>query len=238
MSSYDYLSSLSSIDTSSIGTTESIEQYYALTLAKEVMKSAFGDGMEFELVYQALIDSINTNSPTSSDDIISTLSGISLEDLDINNYSSYLNSVKLNNISSSSENSDMVEICSLVEKYSSEYNIDPKLVLAVIETESNYDTTAVSSAGAKGLMQLMDSVCTDYNVSNPYNAEQNIRAGVNLLSDLLKKYNGDVGMALMAYNAGSGTLQSRGVTSIDDIYKMPIETQNYYKKVMAILNKR
>lgn len=235
MSSYNYLSGLTAVDSSSVGTTESVKQYYALTLAKEAMKSAFGDGMEFELVYQALLDTVSANSSSDTKDIISNLSGASLEDLDVNSYNSYINSLMLNKDTSNSSD-NMEEIYKLVDKYSKEYDVDPKLVLAVMQTESNYDATAVSSAGAKGLMQLMDSVCTDYKVSNPFDKEQNIKAGVNLLSDLLNRYNGDTAMALMAYNAGSGTVASRGVKSVSDIYKMPLETQNYYKKVMALMN--
>lgn len=242
MSSNNYLSSLSAIDTSSINSIESVEKYYALTLAKQAMSKAFGDGMEFELVYQALLDSMaadssSTSSGTTSNNSINVLSGVNLQDLPMNTYNAYANSYIINGSSELASSTGSASIDSLIEKYSALYNVDANLVKAVIQTESNYQPNVTSSAGAKGLMQIMDCISEEYNVTNPYDPEQNIRAGVNLLSDLLKRYNGDVGMALMAYNAGPGTMQSRGVKSIDDIYKMPMETQNYYKKIMAILGK-
>lgn len=242
MSSNNYLSSLSAIDTSSINSIESVEKYYALTLAKQAMSKAFGDGMEFELVYQALLDSMaadssSTSSGTTSNNLINVLSGVNLQDLPMNTYNAYANSYIINGSSELASSTGSASIDSLIEKYSALYNVDANLVKAVIQTESNYQPNVTSSAGAKGLMQIMDCISEEYNVTDPYDPEQNIRAGVNLLSDLLKRYNGDVGMALMAYNAGPGTMQSRGVKSIDDIYKMPMETQNYYKKIMAILGK-
>lgn len=242
MSSNNYLSSLSAIDTSSINSIESVEKYYALTLAKQAMSKAFGDGMEFELVYQALLDSMaadssSTSSGTTSNNSINVLSGVNLQDLPMNTYNAYANSYIINGSSELASSTGSASIDSLIEKYSALYNVDANLVKAVIQTESNYQPNVTSSAGAKGLMQIMDCISEEYNVTDPYDPEQNIRAGVNLLSDLLKRYNGDVGMALMAYNAGPGTMQSRGVKSIDDIYKMPMETQNYYKKIMAILGK-
>ena len=242
MSSNNYLSSLSAIDTSSINSIESVEKYYALTLAKQAMSKAFGDGMEFELVYQALLDSMaadssSTSSGTTSNNLINVLSGVNLQDLPMNTYNAYANSYIINGSSELASSTGSASIDSLIEKYSALYNVDANLVKAVIQTASNYQPNVTSSAGAKGLMQIMDCISEEYNVTDPYDPEQNIRAGVNLLSDLLKRYNGDVGMALMAYNAGPGTMQSRGVKSIDDIYKMPMETQNYYKKIMAILGK-
>lgn len=242
MSSNNYLSSLSAIDTSSINSIESVEKYYALTLAKQAMSKAFGDGMEFELVYQALLDSMaadssSTSSGTTSNNSINVLSGVNLQDLPMNTYNAYANSYIINGSSELASSTGSASIDSLIEKYSALYNVDANLVKAVIQTESNFQPNVTSSAGAKGLMQIMDCISEEYNVTDPYDPEQNIRAGVNLLSDLLKRYNGDVGMALMAYNAGPGTMQSRGVKSIDDIYKMPMETQNYYKKIMAILGK-
>lgn len=240
MSSYDYLSGLSGIDTNNINSTESVKKYYALTIAKQAMSKAYGDGMEFELVYQALLDSMAANSSSTSSSNISSdklnvLTGVNLEDLPMNTYSAYANSYAVSGSSELTSSTGSASIDSLIEKYSSLYNVDANLVKAVIQTESNFNPNVTSSAGAKGLMQIMDCISTEYNVTNPYDPEQNIRAGVNLLSDLLKRYNGDVGMALMAYNAGPGTMQSRGVKSIDDIYKMPTETQNYYKKIMKIL---
>ena len=85
-----------------------------------------------------------------------------------------------------------------------------------------------------GLMQLMPVNCEEDGVSDPFNVEDNIRGGVKQLRGHINRYNGDIEMALMAYNAGQGTVKRRGVTSVDDLYKMPKETQNYVPKVMGM----
>ena len=85
-------------------------------------------------------------------------------------------------------------------------HIDPRLVKAVIRVESGGDPSAVSTAGAMGLMQLMPGTASAYGVLNPWDPEQNIAGGTKHLSDLLREYNGDISLALAAYNAGSGAV--------------------------------
>lgn len=119
-----------------------------------------------------------------------------------------------------------------IEKSSAQYGVDPNLVRAIIKTESNFDASAVSSAGAMGLMQLMPENCEALGVEDPLNIEQNIDGGVRHIKEYLDRYNGDVEMALMAYNGGPTRMINRGVTSVNDIYKMPKETQSYVPKVM------
>ena len=243
--------------------TKSAEKLLTLNMMQSALKSSFGDGTEFEMVYQSILDSLEDpssstsksfnslfNTDTSTDMSTNYNSSVSagqvLEDLplEINNelgnltYNGYLNSYNINNASSVSTNSSdasIKEIYDTVNKYASKYGVDPKLVLGVIKAESNFNSNAVSPVGAKGLMQLMPSVCQDMGVSNPYNIDENIKGGVKLLKTHLDKYNGNISMALMAYNAGPGTVQSRGVISVSDLYKMPTETQNYVKKIMSSL---
>ena len=119
-----------------------------------------------------------------------------------------------------------------VQLYSNKYGVDSNLVKAIIKTESNFDPNVVSSAGAKGLMQLMPENCRDLGVEDPFNIEQNIEGGVKHIKEYIDRYNGDVEMALMAYNGGPTRMMNRGVKSMADIYKMPKETQNYIPKVM------
>ncbi len=116
----------------------------------------------------------------------------------------------------------------LVHSKSSEYNIEPSLVKAVIKTESNWDSLAVSQKGAMGLMQLMPSTANDMNVRNPFNPEENIEGGVRYLKYLLDKFNGDLSLALAAYNAGPKTVEKFG-----GVPPIP-ETQQYVKRVLAI----
>jgi soluble lytic murein transglycosylase-like protein len=105
------------------------------------------------------------------------------------------------------------------------HNIDPNLVRAVVKVESNFNSNAVSHKGAMGLMQLMPSTARELKVKNPFDAEQNIDAGVRHLKQLLENYNGDVNLTLAAYNAGSGAVaRSAGVPRY-------AETQNYVRRI-------
>ncbi len=139
-----------------------------------------------------------------------------------------------NNVNLNTENMNIDErIESAIKLYSKKYGVDEKLVKAIIKQESNFDPNVVSSAGAQGLMQLMPENCTALGVTDPLNIEQNIDGGVRHIKEYLDRYNGNVEMALMAYNGGPTRMMNRGVTSINDIYKMPKETQNYVPKVMS-----
>lgn len=148
---------------------------------------------------------------------------------------SLLNNVigNLNNITINNENLNKDErIAEAIDKYSAKYGVDPNLVRAIIKVESNFDPNAVSSAGASGLMQLMPENCRALGVTDPFNIEQNIDGGIRHIKEYIDRYNGDIEMALMAYNGGPTRMMNRGVASINDIYKMPKETQNYVPKVM------
>jgi soluble lytic murein transglycosylase-like protein len=105
------------------------------------------------------------------------------------------------------------------------HNVDPNLVRAVIKVESNFNSNAVSSKGAMGLMQLMPQTARELKVKNPFDPEQNVDAGVRHLKYLLENYNGDVNLTLAAYNAGEGAVRrSAGVPRYS-------ETQNYVKRI-------
>ncbi len=120
-----------------------------------------------------------------------------------------------------------------IEISSKKYGVDEKLIKAIIKVESNFDPKVVSPVGAKGLMQLMPENCRDLGVSDPFNIEQNIDGGVRHIKEYLDRYKGNMEMALMAYNGGPTRMMNRGVRSINDLYKMPRETQNYVPKVMS-----
>ncbi|BES73875.1 hypothetical protein RE428_48930 (plasmid) [Marinobacter nanhaiticus D15-8W] len=115
----------------------------------------------------------------------------------------------------------------LVERYAREAGLDVELVHRVIQQESGYDPTAISSKGAKGLMQLMDSLSQRWNI-NPFDPESNIKVGTRYLADLLSRF-GSVELALAAYNAGPGTVEEYG-----GIPPYP-ETENYVSTITASL---
>ena len=104
------------------------------------------------------------------------------------------------------------------EKASKTYNVDKRLLVAVAKTESDFNPKATSGAGAKGIMQLMDSTAKDLGVTNSYDPEQNIMGGAKLLSQLLKKYDGDRNKALAAYNAGTGNVAKNGAKTYSKYY--------------------
>lgn len=105
--------------------------------------------------------------------------------------------------------------------------VDPKLVNAVAAVESGYDQSALSSAGAVGIMQLMPETAAYLGV-NPYDAVSNIEGGAKLLGSQLRQYNGDLTKALAAYNAGAGAVEQYGGVPPYE------ETRNYVQRVMDI----
>lgn len=140
---------------------------------------------------------------------------------------------KVNNVEVTNKNlSEKEQIEDAVKRASKKYGLDENLIKAVIKTESNFNPRVVSHAGAKGLMQIMPANFKHLGVTNPFDIYQNVDAGTKLLKEYIDKYNGNVEMGLMAYNGGPTRMKNRGVTSVEHIYKMPKETQNYVKKVM------
>lgn len=144
-------------------------------------------------------------------------------------------STETENIKLSDKNST-IEIERAIESSAKKYGVDADLIRAIIKTESNFNPNVVSSAGTKGLMQLMPENCKEYGVVDPFDIEENIDAGTRHIKEYIDKYDGDIQMGLMAYNGGPTRMKNRGVNSIDDIYKMPKETQNYVPKVMKYYN--
>ena len=140
-----------------------------------------------------------------------------------------------------------IEYDEYVEKYSKEYELDKFFVYAVIHTESRFDETAVSDAGAVGLMQIMEETAIECNEKAKFGytipddlvkPEANIRIGCYYLNKLVKTFDGNEEMALIAYNGGIGNAYKW----LDDkeyadgeggLKKIPIaETKEYVDKVM------
>lgn len=223
--------------------TKAAQQYMGLTLMKNTLQEVVGsDGMEFEIIYQALLDYMIKNS--DSDILKSALSNstsgtsngntTSTEELqEILNAAANLKANSTTTSSNTTGDSSLDSIYEAVNKCSAKYGVDSKLILSIIRAESDFDSTATSSVGAAGLMQIMPANYSSLGITDPYDINQNIEGGTKLFKQYLNMYNGDTEMALAAYNAGPGTLQRRGVTSSSDFYKLPSETRNYVPKVMS-----
>lgn len=238
------LNKTSSTNTSSISDLSSLSGYKCNSGLESILGLSCINGLTstsdssstssaFNIMFTSLLNAISQKNKTVKNES----EKVSLEGI----FNTYNNSI-LNAGNISNKNYVAADVSNLtvderienaVQLYSNKYGVDSNLVKAIIKTESNFDPNVVSSAGAKGLMQLMPENCRDLGVEDPFNIEQNIEGGVKHIKEYIDRYNGDVEMALMAYNGGPTRMMNRGVESMADIYKMPKETQNYVPKVMS-----
>jgi hypothetical protein len=121
------------------------------------------------------------------------------------------------------------QITGLVHKLAPKYSLDPKLVLALIEAESNFDPKARSPKQAQGLMQLIPQTAERFGVRDPWDVKQNLHGGMAYLRWLLDHFDGDVKLALAGYNAGEKAVERHG--------GIPpyAETQSYVKRIVKRL---
>ncbi len=116
----------------------------------------------------------------------------------------------------------------MIERACARHGVDPALVHALVKVESNFNPRAVSRKGARGLMQLMPETAHEMHVRNSFNPAENIDAGVRYLRSLLDHYEGNIRLALAAYNSGVSAVQRWGT-----IPPFP-ETKQYVRKIMNL----
>jgi hypothetical protein len=122
----------------------------------------------------------------------------------------------------------------VIDDASRKYDVNPNLIRAVIKAESNFNPNVVSSAGAMGIMQLMPATAEGMGVEDPFDIVQNINAGVKLIRGHLDNYDGDLSLALAAYNAGSGNVRKYGgVPPFTETQNYIVKVNQYFKEYSA-----
>lgn len=123
------------------------------------------------------------------------------------------------------------KVLGLVNQLAPEYGVSPRLALAVIRTESNFNPAALSNKNAQGLMQLIPDTSARFNVKKPFDPEQNLRGGLAYLRWLLAYFEGDVSLVAAAYNAGEGAVNRyRGVPPY-------AETRGYVQRIIGLFKR-
>lgn len=116
----------------------------------------------------------------------------------------------------------------LIQRAAQKHDVDPDLLDALVQAESNYNPGAVSRMRAIGLTQLMPGTAQELGVTNPFDPVQNLNGGAKYLSQMIKQFDGDLSLALAAYNAGPGAVRKHGGIPPFD------ETRDYVDRVLKL----
>lgn len=190
------------------------------------------------------VDQLVRESANGAVSISDLVSYFKANNINVSFGTNMVNSAQATNVATSTNNTtntvtntpvNVVEKCP--EKYKSifaqaanEYNVSEKLLMSIAMAESGFNANATSNAGAMGLMQLMPTTAAELGVTDAYDPTQNIMGGAKLISKFINRYDGNVSLALAAYNAGPGNVDKYG--GIPPF----TETQNYVSKILNYLS--
>ena len=208
---------------SSSGKSAAMQRYATLNSQVEGLKNRTAEASPMDTLYPK--NRVN-NDPNSFENILKTSNPVNI----VKNPSvSSLNTTiqELGSTNSVTATSSKSQILDMITKISEKHGVDDKLVKALIRQESGFNPKATSKSGAMGLMQLMPATAKGLGVQDAYNPVQNVEGGVKYLKSMLNRYNGNIILALAAYNAGPG--------AVDKYSGVPpyAETQNYVKNILA-----
>lgn len=171
------------------------------------------DDPSFSLLFQEVLQSTLSNISQKAPAVSNVFPSITVNDL------ASTKPVKI----------DDQRLKSIIEKAAETYNLPVQLIEEVIRHESNFQINAKSSAGASGLMQLMPETAKSLGVKNIFDPVENVMAGSKYLRQMLDKYNGNIELALAAYNAGPGNVDKyKGIPPFE-------ETKNYVKSIISAI---
>lgn len=226
---------------SSSGKSAAMQRYATLNSQVEGLKNRTAEASPMDTLYPK--NRVN-NDPNSFENILKTSNPVTSDfgSILLGPQSMKVNANIVKNPSVSSLNTTIQEIGStnsataissksqildMITKISEKHGVDDKLVKALIRQESGFNPKATSKSGAMGLMQLMPATAKGLGVQDAYNPVQNVEGGVKYLKSMLNRYNGNIILALAAYNAGPG--------AVDKYSGVPpyAETQNYVKNILA-----